>query len=292
MEKLRNAQYEFEVGSNHVARLGLLSPYRLIVHLPPKARIEIGRFSLGMAYKLQLNYGPDDELLFSCGAFCQANQDALIVLGGEHANSRFWNVTFGGLNKSFGQFLTPEAVSLSTTLRAEPVRLGNNVVLSARSTILSGVELHDGCVVGAGAVVTRDCAAFGIYAGVPARQIKSRFDEKAASVFRSLRLDRIRAHHLPELPVLVQEVQSGELTVEEFQARVSYLERLPTVHVQGAMTQNCGVSLQSVLGFALDDEMITHPVANARLTQYFNQVWEQGEKMTWAPDVFHGLGLS
>jgi acetyltransferase-like isoleucine patch superfamily enzyme len=53
------------------------------------------------------------------------------------------------------------------------VIIGNNVWLGARSTILPGVTVGDGCVIAAGAVVTRDCESGGIYAGVPARRIRT-----------------------------------------------------------------------------------------------------------------------
>lgn len=38
-------------------------------------------------------------------------------------------------------------------------------------TILPGVTVNDGCVVASGAVVTKDCEAYGIYAGIPAKKI-------------------------------------------------------------------------------------------------------------------------
>ena len=54
----------------------------------------------------------------------------------------------------------------------KPIKIGNGCWLGARSTVLADVTIHDGCVIAAGAVVTRDCAPKGLYAGVPARRIK------------------------------------------------------------------------------------------------------------------------
>ena len=44
------------------------------------------------------------------------------------------------------------------------------------STIMSGVKIGRGSIIGAGSVVTKDVAPYSIYAGVPAKKIKDRFD--------------------------------------------------------------------------------------------------------------------
>jgi acetyltransferase-like isoleucine patch superfamily enzyme len=49
--------------------------------------------------------------------------------------------------------------------------IGNNVSIGSNSTILP-VEICDGCVIGAGAVVTKDIKIKGIYAGNPAKLIR------------------------------------------------------------------------------------------------------------------------
>jgi acetyltransferase-like isoleucine patch superfamily enzyme len=49
------------------------------------------------------------------------------------------------------------------------VRIGNDVFVGMNATILKGVSIGDGAVIGAGAVVTRDVPAGGIVGGNPAR---------------------------------------------------------------------------------------------------------------------------
>ncbi|MDY3279945.1 MAG: sugar O-acetyltransferase [Eubacteriales bacterium] len=56
---------------------------------------------------------------------------------------------------------------------AKPVRIGNNVWLSANVTVCSGVTIGDNCVIGAGSVVTRDIPANSFAAGVPCRVIRT-----------------------------------------------------------------------------------------------------------------------
>ena len=55
-----------------------------------------------------------------------------------------------------------------------PVSVGDYAWIGARAMILPGVELGEGAVVGAGAVVTRPVAPFAIVAGVPAKPIGER----------------------------------------------------------------------------------------------------------------------
>lgn len=55
-----------------------------------------------------------------------------------------------------------------------PVVIGNDVWIGDRVTILPGVHIGDGCVIGAGAVVTKDIPSYTVAAGVPAQVIRSR----------------------------------------------------------------------------------------------------------------------
>lgn len=55
-----------------------------------------------------------------------------------------------------------------------PVTIEDDVWISSRVTIIAGVRIGRGSVIGAGAVVTRDVPAWSVAVGVPARVIKSR----------------------------------------------------------------------------------------------------------------------
>jgi len=54
------------------------------------------------------------------------------------------------------------------------VFLGRHVIIGSGSVILPGVTLEDGVAVGALSLVARNCEAFSIYAGNPAKKIKDR----------------------------------------------------------------------------------------------------------------------
>ena len=55
-----------------------------------------------------------------------------------------------------------------------PIQIDRDVWIGAHATILPGVTIGEGAIVGAGAVVTRSVAPYTIVGGVPARPLKGR----------------------------------------------------------------------------------------------------------------------
>lgn len=58
--------------------------------------------------------------------------------------------------------------------KAKPVIIGDDVWIGLHATILPGVCVAKGSVIGAGAVVTKDVAPYTVVGGIPAKFIKSR----------------------------------------------------------------------------------------------------------------------
>lgn len=57
---------------------------------------------------------------------------------------------------------------------AQPVVLGDNVLVGANAVVLEGVQVGSGAVIAAGAVVTKDVPANAVVAGIPAKIVKYR----------------------------------------------------------------------------------------------------------------------
>lgn len=55
--------------------------------------------------------------------------------------------------------------------------IGNDVWIGGNAVILGGVQVGDGAVIAAGAVVTQDVPPYAVVGGVPARIIKYRFEQ-------------------------------------------------------------------------------------------------------------------
>ncbi|MFI3201320.1 MAG: acyltransferase [Eubacteriales bacterium] len=58
--------------------------------------------------------------------------------------------------------------------KTKDVVIGNDVWIGARVIILPGVKVGDGCIIGAGSVVTKDVESYSVVAGNPAVIIKQR----------------------------------------------------------------------------------------------------------------------
>jgi len=56
--------------------------------------------------------------------------------------------------------------------------IGDDAWIGFGATIVAGVQIGDGAIVAAGAVVVRDVPAYEIHAGVPAKKIKDRFNDE------------------------------------------------------------------------------------------------------------------
>mgnify|MGYP000768345602 CR=1 FL=1 len=57
---------------------------------------------------------------------------------------------------------------------AQPVVLGDNVLVGANAVVLEGVQIGSGAVIAAGAVVTKDVPPNAVVAGIPAKIVKYR----------------------------------------------------------------------------------------------------------------------
>ena len=69
------------------------------------------------------------------------------------------------------EIMGPEQRASSQT-HYKPVTIDDGCWIGARVVILPGVHIGSGCVIGAGAVVVKDCEPNGVYAGVPAKRIR------------------------------------------------------------------------------------------------------------------------
>jgi acetyltransferase-like isoleucine patch superfamily enzyme len=54
------------------------------------------------------------------------------------------------------------------------VTIGKHVIIGASSIVLPGVEISEGCSVGAMSLITKNTEPWGVYFGIPAKRLKNR----------------------------------------------------------------------------------------------------------------------
>jgi acetyltransferase-like isoleucine patch superfamily enzyme/SAM-dependent methyltransferase len=116
------------------------------------------------------------------GKFCAIAPKVTIFGGGEHDTQR--TTTF-----PLNLFFRPETLqhgNLDATTKGI-TRIGNDVWIGQGATLLSGITVGNGAVIGAEAVVTRDVPAYTIVAGNPARVIRPRFSDEVIAQLLDLK---------------------------------------------------------------------------------------------------------
>lgn len=74
-----------------------------------------------------------------------------------------------------GEYMTnPMVPTEFTNVTHADVIFGKHVIIGCGSVVLPGVELGEGVAIGALSLVTKNCAPFSVYLGIPAKKIKCR----------------------------------------------------------------------------------------------------------------------
>ena len=140
-------QAQVEIGQ-HTRFLGRLT---CSVH----GRLTIGEFT-HFSRDCQLSSMASITIGNNCGfAEGTAIHDMTHAFGAEWADTVFWDRPFW----------------------AQPIRIGNNVWVGCKSTIVGGVTIGDDVVVAANSVVTKDVPSHCLVGGAPAKVIRSWADE-------------------------------------------------------------------------------------------------------------------
>ncbi len=93
--------------------------------------------------------------------------------GGVHIGDRVYTSPFTQIIAVNHVFDDPDRPFVDQGITAEGIHIEDDVWLGAGAVITDGVHIGKGAVIAAGAVVTKDVPAHTVFAGVPAKKIKS-----------------------------------------------------------------------------------------------------------------------
>lgn len=106
------------------------------------------------------------------GKFCSISKNVNIGLGTHPINFVSTSPIFFSLRNGTGYSWVDKTYFVDTPAR---VIIGNDVWIGMNVTIMGGINVGDGSIIGSHALVTKDVPPYAIVGGVPAKIIKYRF---------------------------------------------------------------------------------------------------------------------
>ncbi len=121
----------------------------------------------------------DEKLII--GKFCQlATVVRFIMNGSNHHMSGISTYPFKVMGKSW------QNAPMDPPFKGNTV-IGNDVWIGNSATIMQGIKIGDGAIIGTNSLVTKDVKPYTIVGGNPAREIRQRFDDQTIEFLLELK---------------------------------------------------------------------------------------------------------
>ena len=140
--------------------------------------VEVGFRSYGPLNILSAS--PKPRLII--GNYCSIAEEATFVIHNDHPTNHLSTFPFRVMSLGDSR---PEALSKGGIV------LDDDVWIGYRATVLDGVHIGRGAVIGAGALVTKDVPPYAIVGGVPAAIIRYRFNSHIIADLQRIDLSNI-----------------------------------------------------------------------------------------------------
>jgi acetyltransferase-like isoleucine patch superfamily enzyme len=150
-----------------IKQSGALSAYQRSIE---KGLLTVGKHTYGYPRILVFR---DEQGLVEIGSYCSISDDVKIILSGRH---RWWVTSFP-IGDPFGR---AEIMSSYNTKYTHTI-IGSDVWIGYGATVIGGVKIGDGAVIGALAVVDKNIPPYAVVAGNRARILGYRFSPEEIS---------------------------------------------------------------------------------------------------------------
>ena len=126
------------------------------------------------SYGRPLSVAFTHDAMFRVGKYCSIGGEVKIILSAEHRPD--WITTYP-FNIKWNKQCDVTGIEGHPSTKGDII-LENDVWIGWGAMLLSGITIHSGAVVAAGAVVTKDVEHYTIVGGNPARPLKKRFSDE------------------------------------------------------------------------------------------------------------------
>lgn len=151
-------------------------------------KINVGKYTYG---KIRVLNDSENKLII--GNYCSISDNVTFIVGQEH---NYKLISTYPMERIINNNKTFIKKSKGDIIVDDDVWIGDDV------TILSGVHIGQGSIIGAKSLVNKDVPPYCIVAGIPAKEIKYRFDKKTIKKLKRLdysKLDIIDVQNKSEL---------------------------------------------------------------------------------------------
>ena len=150
-----------------------------------------GRVNLAANVKLRNcciganTYISNNSQLINCdiGRYCSIGPEVLAGLG-LHPSKTFVSTHpafFSAKNSSPVSYVDDQKF-----VEHKRIKIGNDIWIGTRASLIDGIKIGDGAIIAAGAVVAEDVEPYSIVGGCPAKEIRKRFSEEQINFLLAL----------------------------------------------------------------------------------------------------------
>jgi acetyltransferase-like isoleucine patch superfamily enzyme len=128
-----------------------------------------------------VHIGRNERARVHIGAYCSIALGVEFSIGGNHRPE--WISTYP-FRVEMGM---PDPWTDQHIRTERDIRIGNDVWIGRQALILPGIQIGDGAVIGARAVVSKDVRPYAVAVGVPASEVRRRFTDEQVEALLGLR---------------------------------------------------------------------------------------------------------
>lgn len=221
-----------------VFRMNRSSKDEKLFHNLPYTNVNENIFTMGRGsytdkFEISLVFGEKQHVL--CGRFCSLATEIVFLINGNHSIKSVTTspIDVGGVVKDIFGGVRPNIRPIPNIRKNHlQVIIGNDVWIGFGATIMGGVKIGNGAIIGSRSVVTKDIPPYAIAVGNPARVVKYRFDEGTIRKLLAIKwwnwsLEKIadnfplmndvekflETHYTPELEVKANKISTTDLKI-------------------------------------------------------------------------------